>query len=110
MTASDTPRKRPGRKPKPPVARSLRRVRNKDLPTCCEPPLSWHPTTEDGRIELAIDTSLVDAQKTITTMLTDTIRNGCCCDHMALYMLQQLVGRALTLTRRQRQTGPTDVP
>ncbi len=105
MTASDTPRKRPGRKPKPPVARSLRSVRNKDMSARCEAPSSWRPTTEAGRIELAIDTALVDAQKTIATMVTDAVRQGCCCDHMALYMLQQLVGSALSLTRQQRQSA-----
>ena len=110
MPTSDQPRKRPGRKPKPPVARALRSVRNKDLPTHCASPSSWQPTTDAGRIELAIDTSLVDAQKMLVRMVTHAVHHDCCCDHMALYMLQQLVGRALTLTRRQRQSGHADVP
>ncbi len=110
MTASDTPKKRLRRGPRLPVADSLRRVRNKGLPPCCVSPLSRDPATEAERIELAIDTALADAQKTITTMVTDAVQQGCCCDHVALYMLQQLVGRALTLTRRQRQSACADVP
>ncbi len=85
MTASDTPRKRPGRKPKPPVARSLRCVRNKDMSACREAPSSWCPATEPGRIEPAIDTALVDAHKTITTVVNDAVHQGGC-DHIALHM------------------------
>ena len=109
MTASDTPKKRVRREPKLAVSSSLRRVRNKDLPPCCVSSLPRHPSTEAERVELAIDSSLADAQKTIATMVADAVQQGCCCDHVALYMLQQLVGRALTLARRQRQAR-ADVP
>ena len=108
MTASERP-KRPGRPRKPPVARALRRVRNKDLPGHCESSSPWHPTTEAGRIELAIDASLVEAQKTIKTMVTNAVHHDRC-DHMAIYMLELLVGRASTLTRRQRESEQADVP
>jgi hypothetical protein len=109
MPASDQPKKRPGRKPKPPVTRSLRRIRNKDLPARGTLPEAWYPSHEAERIDEAIDTSLVDAQKTITALVTNAVRHDSC-DHMALYMLQLLVGRALTLTRRQRQPEQANVP
>jgi hypothetical protein len=57
MTASDQPSKRPGRKPTPPVAQALRR-------------------NETGRVEAAIDASLVDAQKTITAIIRNASGTG----------------------------------
>ena len=110
MTASDTPKKPVRRGPRKPVVSSLRRVRNKDLPPCCVVPLPRRPGSETEQFDLAIDNALTDAQKAITTMISDAVVHGACCDHMALYMLQTLVGSALSLTRRQRQSRLAGVP
>jgi hypothetical protein len=107
LTASDTPKKRPGHKPKPPVARSLRRVRDKDIPERKSLSAPWYPSSEAKRVDEAVDTSLVEAQKTIAAIIRNAVRHDSC-DHMALYMLQRLVGHALALTRSQRQADRID--
>ncbi len=62
---------------------------------------SWHAADDAERIEQAIDASLVAAQNTISLMVINAVRHDSC-DHMAMYMLQQMVGLALALTRQQR--------
>jgi len=112
LTASDHP-KRPGRPRKPLVARALRRARNKDQPVRGHVHLDMrgplYAADEAQRIDLAIDAALVNAQTTITTMVINVVRHDTC-DHMALFMLQDLTGRVQLLRRLQTGSEQVDLP
>jgi hypothetical protein len=109
MTASDTPKKRPGRKPKPPFVRALRRIRNKGMPASHVMYRPWEPPGGPENVDWAIDESLLRARQLIDRMVIDAVRDDRC-EHMGMYLLYRLIDHALQLTRWQRRASRTDAP